>query len=211
MTSEQGSIRIGVWRESQIIANGTASAIAVAASPKGGAPAVGGAGTMAFNRISGSADAYAEQVLLRTLSIEAGSGQVSVTAHDDSMIDAYLRSVAAAVSISGGKNAVAVAVGLSVARNIIGARPVTAVYDVKATDYNQNHKLTELKTGTRVLNDSGMLGQQVYQYIGDTVEDDNGIELRNQNYSDESTWKLLSYGPSVAAVQARLSRASVDA
>ena len=60
LTSEQGSIRIGVWRESQIIANGTASAIAVAASPSGG-PAVGGAGTMAFNRISGSADAYAER------------------------------------------------------------------------------------------------------------------------------------------------------
>ena len=125
-----------------------------------------GGGTLAFNRISGSTEAYARQVLLATGGEDEGSGDVTIRAHDSTLIDASLRSVAAAVSVGKGGSK-AVALGISVARNIIGQTPVSVGYDYKASDYQpDDKKLTELVPGKRVLNDTALMGTEVYEYIG---------------------------------------------
>ncbi|MGI9210888.1 MAG: hypothetical protein ACR2HF_00260, partial [Methylococcaceae bacterium] len=259
ITSSEGQIQIGVERTASITANGTASAVAIAASPKGG-PAVAGGGTLAFNRISGNSDAYASNVVLTTEGTDEGTGNVLITANDSSTIDAYLRSVAAAVSV-GGQSTKAFSLGLSVARNIIGSTPAQVSYDYRASQFGWDYKdtdgrkelekgdlvrresgqiyqylgnsgvtldlgtvnytsrdwksngkpLTELTKGTKVLNDSSLLGQEVYEYVGDTAKDSGGIELTTQNYSDESSWKLLSYTPTVASTLARLVQTEVNA
>ncbi|MBM3203151.1 hypothetical protein FJZ55_04505, partial [Candidatus Woesearchaeota archaeon] len=260
IVSSGGQIVLDTQRTATITANGTASAVAVAASPKGG-PAVAGGGTLAFNRISGDTDAYAKNVTLSTENGDDGTGNVLVTARDASDIDAYLRSVAAAVSV-GGQSTKAFSLGLSVARNIIGSTPVTVKYDYRASQFNWDYKeseekkvelergdrvrrksgdiyeyrgkggktvdlktvdysgkdwkangklLTRLQRGSKVLNDSSLLGREVYEYVGDTYSNDDGIKLTTQNYSDESSWKLLSYAPAVAATQARLDDAEVNA
>ncbi|MEN9773450.1 MAG: hypothetical protein RL322_520, partial [Pseudomonadota bacterium] len=212
--STAGEIRIGAWRNASITANGTATAVAIAASPKGG-PAVAGGGTLAFNRISGGTDAYAQQVVLAAPGEDEGLGAVTVRAQDGAAINAYLRSVAAAVSI-GGQPVKAVALGLSVARNIIGQKAVTVDLDdvLKASDHagaEGQTLLTELKKGQRVLNDTALLGKEVYEYIGDTATNQDGILLHVQNFGDENLWKLISYAPTVAATRARLDRADVQA
>ncbi|MBF0462936.1 MAG: hypothetical protein HQL87_16320, partial [Magnetococcales bacterium] len=204
-----GDIQIGAWRSSAITANGTATAVAVAISAKGG-PAVAGGGTLAFNRISGNTDAFAKSVSLRTQGAQSGTGaDVTVESHDDSLVDAYLRSVAASVSVGGG-SAKAFALGLSVARNIIGETALSVSYDYKASLYNDQNKLKTLKKNDYVLNDSSLLGREVYQYVGDPVDKD-GIDLTTQNYSDETSWKLVSYGTERATTTARLDRANVEA
>ncbi|NBS66721.1 MAG: hypothetical protein EBT33_20720, partial [Betaproteobacteria bacterium] len=208
--STGGEIRVAAWRSGEITALGTASAIAISASPNGG-PAVAGGGTLAFNRISGSTEAYASRVLLATDGEDEGSGDVTIRTHDSTMIDASLRSVAAAVSVGRGSSK-AVALGISVARNIIGQTPVAASYDYKASDYQpDDKKLTELLPGKRVLNDTALMGNEVYEYVGEKVTSTDGIRLHTQNFSDESLWKLVSFAPSVAATRAYLDRSQVEA
>ncbi|MFM8554766.1 MAG: hypothetical protein ACKODG_01045, partial [Betaproteobacteria bacterium] len=83
------------------------------------------------------------------------------------------------------------AVGLSVARNLIGQAPQSVAFDIKASKYSKPALLKELTKGKRVLNDTAALGKDVYEYVGPKLNDDNGIDLVNQNYSDKTRWKLL--------------------
>jgi hypothetical protein len=62
-----------------------------------------------------------------------------------------------------------------------------------------------------VLLDSALMGNDIYEYVGDKFTDDDGIDLVNQNYSDESLWRLVSYSAQVAATRAQLVHSSVEA
>jgi hypothetical protein len=162
ITARSGELSIGALRGSSITAQGTASAVAVAASAKGG-PAVAGGGTLAFNRISGNTDAFAQRVVLTTTGSDPSSAIV-VQAQDSASIDAFLRSVAVAVSV-GGQSVQAVALGLSVARNIIGQRAKSVPFDFKASERTDvsSTKLYTLTKGQKVQDDTALLGREVYE------------------------------------------------
>ncbi|MFZ9627552.1 MAG: hypothetical protein ACO3AD_20015, partial [Burkholderiaceae bacterium] len=220
ITSNEGSISIETQRGASIAANGRATAVAVAASLKGGSTAVSGAGTLAQNRTMGDAQAFAQWVNLTTEAElpPAGSastsstaesaapalttqllpadarmpGDVTIRVQDDTLIDAYLRSVAASVSVGLGGSATAAAIGLSVARNLIGQAPQTVPFDLKASQYSKPALLKELTKGKRVLHDTASTGSSVYEYLGSDLKDDKGIDLVNQNYSDTKLWRIVS-------------------
>ena len=210
VTSASGDILLLTERGSAIVANGRATAVAVGVSTVGAATAVAAAGTLALNRITGTAQAYAQWATLSTFAIGA-AGNVAIKALDDALIDANLRSVAASVSVGMGASAAAAAVGLSVARNLIGQAPVAVSYDYKASAYDKDNKLTDLVKGKRVLLDSALMGNDIYEYIGDPISKINGIDLVNQNYSDESQWHLVSYSANAAITRAQLVDSQVRA
>ncbi|NBQ89723.1 MAG: hypothetical protein EBU07_20115, partial [Betaproteobacteria bacterium] len=62
-----------------------------------------------------------------------------------------------------------------------------------------------------MLLDSALMGNDIYEYVGDKYTDEDGIDLVNQNYSDESLWRLVSYSASVVNTRAQLVHSSVEA
>jgi hypothetical protein len=54
-------------------------------------------------------------------------------------------------------------IGIAVARNLIGMAPTQVSYDYAATAYDKNNKLTELVKGKRVLLDSALMGNDIYE------------------------------------------------
>ncbi len=192
-----GALSIHTTREASIVANGSASSVAVSASPKGG-PSVGGGGTLALNRISGTSDAGIDDAVVELLGT-ADVGHLTVRSDDQSKIDAQLRTTA--VSVSAGKSGKAVALGFSAARNIIGAGPQSDLaFDLRSSDYGSENRLSALSTGTRVLADTGLLSGAVFEYIGPYVEpksDDedgeDGLDLTTVDFHDADRWRELTY------------------
>lgn len=184
-----GRVLVTVEREAEIISTGTATAVAVAASAQGGL-AVSGGGTIAFNFILGGANASVETSHVRA------SGDVIITSNNRSLIDAFLSAVAAAVG-AGGKSTPAVAIGISVARNQIGWREK----EVEANHVSASAP-TRVVAGDLVLINEGPQTGEVYEYIGELLEDEEGISLSAQNYGDRSAWKQANLEGSAAQVQA---------
>jgi hypothetical protein len=191
LVSAAGDIVIESQRRASIIANGSASAVAIAASPTGG-PAVAGGGTLAFNMINGDSQAYAENLSLQASSVSAGSGNVHIIAQDSSLIDARLRAVAVAVAVSG-KTTPAVALGMSVARNFIGksalAVPVTdfAASQFRGISWNflsDEEKKSKVAVGDRVRVEQSTLAlgnQAASIVVGQVFE---ALSARYDNRSD---------------------------
>ncbi|MGN7612778.1 beta strand repeat-containing protein, partial [Magnetococcales bacterium HHB-1] len=192
-------LTISADRSAVIDSTTTATSVAVAAGMKN-SPAVGGGGSIASNLINGGSQAYLKDSVMDV------TGDVSVTTANSSKIDANIRSVAVAVSVSGQKS-VGVAVGISLARNIIGAKPktVTHTYDSTKTD------LKTLNSGDIIKIKEGVLTGEVYEYVGDDYSKDDPIDLASQNYADTSAWKRLDISDDPAMIKAYISDSSVDA
>ncbi|MBF0186114.1 MAG: hypothetical protein HQM06_17230, partial [Magnetococcales bacterium] len=197
-----GDVTVSTDQSASIDATGRATAVAVALGVKG-AKAVSGSGTLAFNTIRGGNTATID-----SLSVQTTHGDLSVISDNDAHIVANLRSVALSVAVGGGTGSVpSVAVGLSVARNMIGGEREAASYDKTTAD-----SVTELSAGTRVKVTDGPLDGDIYEYIGDQVVDADGIALSVQNYGDSSAWKLINFSVVPATTYATMkdSRAKID-
>jgi hypothetical protein len=112
VTARSGDIAVSASEDAGIEAVSVAVSAAVAIGVLGGL-GISGAGALAENIILGGAQAYAADSELHA------AGNVSLTAKDDSEIDATIVgvSVAAAGGVIGG---IGVAIGAAVARNLIG-------------------------------------------------------------------------------------------
>ena len=184
-----GRVVVTVDREGQIVSNGTATAIAIAASAQGSL-AVSGGGTIAFNFILGSSNASIENSPVKA------SGDIQITSENSSLIDAFLSAVAAAVGV-GTKTTPAIALGISVARNSIGWREKEI-----ETKFTSDTAVLKLATGDIVLINEGPLTGEVYEFVGDTIENSDGISLSEQNYGDRTAWKQVNIEGDAAQVQA---------
>jgi hypothetical protein len=205
-----GNVLVSTDRSATINALGSASSTSVAAGVGGASLSVAAAGTVAFNLINGLADAYISGVALSTRALSGSKGDVTVSTLDNASIDAEVstRSIALAGGSQGGG---AVALGVSVAKNIIGGDVLDVPYDYKVSDYNKTNKLTTLAKGKKVLKDTGVLTDEVYEYIGETITDAKGFELVTQNFSDAGVWRLLSYSDRRASTRARIFSSNVEA
>ncbi|MBF0461945.1 MAG: hypothetical protein HQL87_11155, partial [Magnetococcales bacterium] len=193
-----GLLTVSATKDSAINAHGTATAVAVAAGT-GNSMAVSGGGTLSFNAIRGS-----DEALIAYANVVA-AGDVSITATDTSAIDAYLHAVALS-GVFGTGSVPAVAIGLSVARNFIGGERVSV-----NSDYTTHDTVLELDAGKKVQVVGGPLDGDVYEYLGETAKDKDGIDLATQNYADSSVWKLLSFSTTPATIHASLENSQVAA
>ncbi|MEA2197211.1 MAG: mucin9, partial [Solirubrobacteraceae bacterium] len=119
VTATTGSITISADEGATIEATSTASAIAVAVSASGSAMGFSGGGATALNKILGTANAYALDSALTATGTAAGQGSVSITTQDTSEIHATVQALAIAAAVGDGTS-VAIAIGFSLARNLIG-------------------------------------------------------------------------------------------
>ena len=109
------------------------------------------------------------------------AGDVDVTATGDASIEAIVVGFSAAISIGAGS--LAVAIGISLARNLIGWNP--AKYDATSDETR-----TGLDQGTRVLVVTGNLAGNIYEYKGSGLT--GSVDLRSQTYTDTTRWTLVN-------------------
>ncbi|KPA19704.1 repeat-containing protein [Candidatus Magnetomorum sp. HK-1] len=161
-------------------------------APLGTNTSVAGGGTLAFNKILGIDNAYIEN------SAFSVNGDVKVSSSNTSIIDANLLSTAIAVSVSGKKSS-AYAIGLSVARNIIG-------WDSTQNEitYTSNDDPETLIAGNTVKITNNPLMGDVYEYIGSNLGEDDDINLETQNYGDRSAWQQVNLKGSASEIHAYL-------
>ncbi|MBC8506768.1 MAG: hypothetical protein H8D34_18030, partial [Chloroflexi bacterium] len=189
-----GDVTVSALSTATINAEVTALAIALAASVKESL-SVSGSGALAFNTILGKTNAFiADSVIVGNI--------VSVTADSQSIIVA--RVLAAAVSVAiGGENSTAVAIGVSVARNIIGWDSWT-----QDADYtNENYDVDLRKDATVRITEGPLLGD-TYKYLGADVDE---IDLSTMNYGDRSAWEQTNLVGAAGEVMAYISNSSVNA
>ncbi|KPK01262.1 MAG: hypothetical protein AMS20_13940 [Gemmatimonas sp. SG8_28] len=112
-----GDVIVKATQGAEIDVTASASAIAVAGSFTGAAPAIGGGGAVALNDIEGGATAS-----IRGSSVQAlgSDGDVEVVALNSGDIEATVAAAALSVSLSGGGTAAGLAIGAAVAHNQIG-------------------------------------------------------------------------------------------
>ena len=108
-----GAIAIAAAQTATIDATATAAAITFSIGVDGNAIAVSGGGATAVNRIGGRANAFAESTPL------VAGGAISITTSFAAEIDAHVRAIVVAGGASTGTTP-AVAIGFSIARNLIG-------------------------------------------------------------------------------------------
>jgi hypothetical protein len=188
-----GNLTVLSSKEATIQADASASAIALAAGAKGGTSVAGG-GTLAFNKILGIDNAYIEN------SAFSVNGDVKISSSNSSIIDANLLTKAIAVTISGKKGS-AYAIGLSVARNIIGWDSSNQNLDITYTSHDDP---VTLKAGDTVKVVKNPLMGDVYEYIGPDLGEDYDINLETQNYGDKSAWQQVNLKGSASEIHAYL-------
>ena len=166
----------------------TVSAVAVSVAVGSNGVAIGGGGAVALNEINTTTNAF---VLSSTLgSSDAPIGAVSIGASSTGSIDAFVLAVSASVAV-GDSNGVGVAIGISVARNLIGWQPTA----LPSTTYESSDLPNTLTTGNTVTVVGGALDGQTFSYIGDTIAG-KVIFLNREDYTDTSTWTDLGTGGS---------------
>lgn len=199
-----GNIIVKAEKSGVILSEATATAVAVAVGTgQNASPAVSGAGTLSFNKIRGKGNAFIEGSVVNARGTD--KGDVDVTSINTSVVDAFIASVAVSVAVSG-KTAPAVAIGIAVARNIIGWKSRDEKFD-----FNSDQNPTTLATGDRVKIVDGPLSGDVYEFVGSDQADSDGISLEIQNYGDRSLWKQVNLEAEADEVMAYLGDTSVDA
>ena len=143
-TATDGSIRVGADEDATIDATASASAISVAAS-LGSSKAFSGGGAIAVNIIGGAANAFIEASTVEATGAALGDGAVVVETDYDSGITAEVATIAFAGAIGLGTTP-AVAIGFSLARNLIGWTEFSGADPLEAKAYTLNSQLTAAQT-----------------------------------------------------------------
>ncbi|MGB7964549.1 MAG: hypothetical protein WCF12_16525, partial [Propionicimonas sp.] len=114
-----GSVRVTAAESSAIDATSTASAIALSASVSGGATSFSGGGATAVNLIAGHTIANVANSQV-TAGWGATTGSIEITTTNSSTITAVIAAISAALALAPDGSQKAVAIGVSIARNLIG-------------------------------------------------------------------------------------------
>jgi hypothetical protein len=199
-----GDVSLTASKSTAINADVKATAIAVAVGGKGGV-AVSGGGAMAFNTILGKNNAFIADSVVDVTAGSQHHGDVTVSTTDSSTIEAVVGAAAVSVSV-GVKSSPAIALGFSVARNLVGWDDVAA-----SSMYTNNSKPSVLQTGDTVKIVDGPLTGNVYKYVGSTITDSAIINLGAENYGDRNSWEQAGLASSASQIQAYIKDSSVTA
>ena len=142
---------------------------------------------------------------------DAKVGNIDVVASSTADIDATINAISGSLSF-GSSSGVAVALGVSVARNFMG----WSTDDAASGDYDTETGLPQgqtLTSGQTVRLSDGVRAGDVYEYLGpDLVQDSvNPIDLRTQDYSDHRLWKQVNVTPVASEVQAYIEDSTIHA
>ncbi len=178
------SVSVTATDSASIGSTSASAAVSVATGDTG--VAVGGGGAVSLNVINTTANAYVQGSTLGTSAAKIGG--VTIMTSSTGAITALVLAFSASVSV--GDNSVAVAIGLSVARNLIG-------WDTSSqagTTYTSSSLPSVLDTNNTVAVNSGPLEGETFKYIGPDV---NGsvIYLDRLDYHT-SSWTDLGTGVS---------------
>ena len=131
---------------------------------KGGVgAAVSGGGAIAGNYITSSANSYIDNSILGTILNPVGN--IDLDSISSSEILAIVPTLSASLSY-GSKAGIGVAIGASVARNIIGSRSEELIID-----YTSSDNVNSINTGDLVkVTTDGVWEGEVYEYVGSGIE-----------------------------------------
>ena len=188
--TKASSVSVTTADSASISSSSASAAVSVAVGDNG--VAIGGGGAVSLNVINTTANAYVESSTLGTRTAEIGA--VSINSTSTGAITAIVVAFSASVSV-GGEAGVSVAIGISVARNLIGWQPTglaSTTYQsacpASATDLSDCLPST-LNTGETVAVTAGPLAGETFKYIGPDVSG-SVIYLGRQNFGDTSNWSL---------------------
>ncbi|MCX7396820.1 MAG: hypothetical protein NT138_03985, partial [Planctomycetales bacterium] len=199
-----GDVVVSTQKSGEIISRVSATSIGVAAGT-GTSIGVSGGGSLAFNTILGTNNAQITGGSLTTTAGGGNLGTVSITADDTSKIDAVVKTLSVAVAIGAG-SAPGVALGMSVAKNLIGFSNSSPT-----STYNSDADPATLVAGNKVKVVSGPLTGRVFEYFGATLSGSANIKLNSQNYHDRSAWRPVDVVANAAQIHAGTSGANIAA
>ena len=199
-----GDVVISARDTAAIKAISVAASISVGATKGEAGVALSGGGAGAGNTINSTTNAYIDNSTLGTVANRIG--KLDLDASSSAEILAIVPAVSASVSY-GSTAGVGVAIGVSVARNVIGASK-----DSVAADYLSTDKPVAVQTGKRVrISGSGPLQGNVYEYAGTGLANANGIDLSTQSYNDANTWHRVDLRPAASEIRAYIRNSSIQA
>ncbi|MGH3051022.1 MAG: beta strand repeat-containing protein, partial [Gaiellaceae bacterium] len=182
------SVSVTATDSASITVTTSAAAVSVAVGSNG--VAIGGGGAVALNELRGTTNAFVQASTLGTS--DARVGAVTIRASASGSIEATV--VAVSLSVAVGDDAgVGVAIGISVARNLIGWDPT----GLPSTTYQSTDLPNTLNDGDTVTVVGGALDGQTFRYIG-TDQTGKVIYLSRVDYSgsgwtDEGTGGSHTY------------------
>ncbi|MFK8111404.1 MAG: hypothetical protein AB8B91_04360, partial [Rubripirellula sp.] len=194
---------------------GSIDAFAFAASLAAGfgstGVAIAGAGAEATNRIETQTNARIDQSRL------LASGDVDLDASNDADIDADVLSLA--VALAGGSTGVGAAIGVSLARNIIGSGRDGAVTPTPTgvgefLTTSSDPALTTINLGDRIQIAAGPGAGDIYEYLGGTqlpnsLQQSDSTWLTRLDFNDAELWKQVDLAKTTATTYAIIEDSSI--
>ncbi|MHA2248433.1 MAG: beta strand repeat-containing protein, partial [Candidatus Hodarchaeales archaeon] len=166
------------WKKDTSISALSIAASLSAAGASGFSGAISGAGAESTNVILTETNAYVAESVLHS------AGDVRLDAQNTASIDATVVGVSAAVAGSGGPS-VALSIGASVARNLIGWEGLATFNVGQGSVTIENVDTVRLADGYNYI--GGDVGS-TYKYIGAGPLE---LDLRIQDYSDSTKWEKV--------------------
>lgn len=160
LTTTAGGVDVEATTKASINASSFAASVAVGAAGSFGA-GISGAGAEATNVILGSTNAYLAGATGGAQSLVTSAGAVTVTASNSASIHAIVPAISGAVGV-GGEAGAGIAVGVAVARNLIG----WSVDSSPKPTYTTADKPVVVNPGDTVKLTSGPRAGDIYQYVG---------------------------------------------
>ncbi|MEY2514639.1 MAG: large repetitive protein, partial [bacterium] len=203
VTTQAGAVTLTAVQTSTIAAVAQAASISVSVATQV-APAFSGGGVEATNVILTKTQA------LIVNSDVTSAADVSLSATDTPTIDASVVSLATA--LGGGVFAGAVAVGVSIARNLIGWRqtPTTATHTTHSADSAGliTANIVDLVAGDTVAVTDGVRAGDVYRFLGTAAAQ---VDLSLEDFADTTRWQQVGLVRDPAEVAASISASSLRA
>ena len=199
VSARTGGILLSATQTSTINATTQAASVAVATGLT-----IAGGGAQATNVILTKA-----QALITASDVESAA-DVSLIATDVATIDALVRSLATA--LGAGTVPGAVAIGVSIARNVIGFRqgPVTPTHTThgEGPGGGVSANVVDLAEGDTVLVTRGARQGEAYRFLGSAAAQ---IDLSIADFADTDLWEQIGFVREPAEVSASISGSSLRA
>ncbi len=158
VTAHDGDVSVTGSESASIDSTSTATAISLALSLDSKSVGVSGGGATALNEIQGNANAYVSGSSVTAHDGGSGQGSISVTTEDMSTINADVEALAAALAGGVSGFTPGVAIGFSLARNLIGwtlysgSTPFDVLAYTSDTSLTADHEITVESTSTANIN-----------------------------------------------------------
>ena len=195
-----GGIHISATNEAEILVKAIAVAVSVSVAGGSTAIALAGGGAESTNRILATTRAGVVGGSLGTLADPVS--EVVIDAKSTGSIHALVLGIAGSIAAGGGTS-IGLALGISVARNLIGWDETASV----TTTYTSDQTAPALQAGDTVRVVGGVLDGEAFSYRGPPIT--HSVVLSSVDYTDPSVWERIGLTPSAAATEAVISGADV--